>query len=346
MILQGKMAKNDHIGPPDSEPRVLAPATVEQSKQPVLVAESARAAEYAQRSKAANTRRAYNLDWRLFVEWCERRDLDARQAKPAAVAAFLADMADSGYAAVSISRMATGIKHYMRRIDPPSWPHATEQPEVVRITLSGIRRTLGVAPKWQKSAVTLSMLKRMLPHMGEGLEGRRNRAILLTGFFCSMRRSDVSSLDVEDVVVSGKGMIVVSRRGKTDQEAESFERGVTHQKSASICAPCEVTRWLQESGIKSGALFRELDGHTVTDERIKPSVVTALVQHGVKSIGLDTFDYGAHSLRVGLVTDASGKGKSLQAIMRQTGHRKVETVMRYIRHATLFDDNVTEGLDE
>jgi site-specific recombinase XerD len=337
------MAKKSSIAPPAFPADALTSAA---GDQPVLVAESARAAEYAQKSKAANTRRAYNLDWRLFVEWCERRELDARKAKPAAVAAFLADMADSGYAAVSISRMATGIKHYMRRIDPTSWPLASEQPEVVRLTLAGIRRTLGIAPKWQKSAVTLPMLKKMLPHMGQGLEGRRNRAILLTGFYCGMRRSEISSLDVEDVAIGGKGMTVVSRRSKTDQEAAGFERGVKHARDASICAPCELTRWLQESGVKSAALFRELNGNTVTDERINSNLVTILVQHGVRSIGLNSFDYGAHSLRVGFVTTASRKGKSLEAIMRQTGHRKVETVLRYIRHATLLEDNATEGLDE
>jgi integrase len=339
-------------GPIDGAPSGHGDQALAAIDQPDLTREAALAAQYAQKSKAANTRRAYNLDWRTFVNWCELRNLDARKAKPPAVAAFLADMAARGHAAVSVSRMATGIKHYMRRIDPGAWPHERELPLPVKLTLAGIRRTHGIAPKNARTALTLSMLRRMLPHMGSGLEGRRNRAILLTGFWCAMRRSEIAAIDVEDVTINGQGMTVVSRRSKTDQEGEGFERGVEHTRDASICAPCEVTRWLQDSEIHSGPLFRSLivtddkGNGAPTDLRIDPGLVTSLVQHGVKSIGMRPHEFGAHSLRVGLITLASEKGKSLQSIMRQTGHRSVKSVMRYIRHATVFVDNVTRGLED
>jgi integrase len=43
--------------------------------------------------------------------------------------------------------------------------------------------------------------------------------------------------------------------------------------------------------------------------------------------GLDPSRYGGHSLRSGFMTTAAEKGRPLEAIMRQTGH-KTESVAR------------------
>ena len=37
-------------------------------------------------------------------------------------------------------------------------------------------------------------------------------------------------------------------------------------------------------------------------------------------------------------------GKSERSIMKQTGHRSVSVVRRYIRDAELFDDNAAAGI--
>lgn len=47
----------------------------------------------------------------------------------------------------------------------------------------------------------------------------------------------------------------------------------------------------------------------------------------------------ARSLRSGLATAAAAGGAPERAIMRQTGHRSVEMVRRYIRAGSLFQEN-------
>jgi len=329
----------------------LAPAAndrrVPAAAAPDLASEAARAASYAKEARSRSTRRAYAADWRGFSQWCVVRDVHPHQAKPAAVAAYLADMADRRYTAATIERAATGISWYMRSIDPPSWPRGA-QPEVVMLTLAGIRRQLGVAPRYRKASCTLGILRRMLPHLGTGLEGQRNRAIVLVGFWCAMRRSEIAGLDVGDVTIGSSGMRVITRRSKTDQEGAGFERGVRHAKDAGLCAPCNVARWLQGAAVTSGPLFRVIVGGeppVVTSARIAPDLVTLLVQHGAKALGLRPSRFGAHSLRAGFVTTAAKKGWGMDAIMRQTGHKSAEQVREYIRHATIFDDNATEDLE-
>jgi hypothetical protein len=54
---------------------------------------------------------------------------------------------------------------------------------------------------------------------------------------------------------------------------------------------------------------------------------------------MDPSLYAGHSLRAGLATAAAAGGATERAIMRQTGHRSVEVLRRYIRAGTLWDEN-------
>jgi integrase len=58
----------------------------------------------------------------------------------------------------------------------------------------------------------------MLPATRVGL---RDRTLLLVGFAGAFRRSELVSLDVQDVEVSAAGLIVTLRRSNTDQEGAS-----------------------------------------------------------------------------------------------------------------------------
>jgi integrase len=55
--------------------------------------------------------------------------------------------------------------------------------------------------------------------------------------------------------------------------------------------------------------------------------------------GIDATELSGHSLRSGLVTTAARNGASERSIMKQTGHRSVAMVRRYIHDAELFNDN-------
>jgi integrase len=55
-----------------------------------------------------------------------------------------------------------------------------------------------------------------------------------------------------------------------------------------------------------------------------------VVKHAALQAGINPKDYAGHSLRAGLVTAAARAGKSIPSIMRQTGHRSVATVTKYV----------------
>jgi len=61
-------------------------------------------------------------------------------------------------------------------------------------------------------------------------------------------------------------------------------------------------------------------------------------------VGLDPKRYGAHSLRSGFCSQAAKAGKAKHQIMKQTRHKRSDSLQRYIKKANLFDDNAAGGI--
>ena len=98
-----------------------------------------------------------------------------------------------------------------------------------------------------------------------------------------------------------------------------------------------VARDVREGPIPGG---RSRRGWTIFDR----FSVARIVKRCAERAGLDPEKFAGHSLRAGFATTAAKRGKSLDAIMRQTLHRSERVARTYIRHAKLFDDNAAGGL--
>ena len=78
-----------------------------------------------------------------------------------------------------------------------------------------------------------------------------------------------------------------------------------------------------------------MDRHgRVAGEGLSDRTVACIVQGAAERAGLDPKAFAGHSLRAGFATTAAKKGKSLDAIMRQTLHKSEEVARGYIRHAS------------
>ncbi len=82
----------------------------------------------------------------------------------------------------------------------------------------------------------------------------------------------------------------------------------------------------------------------ILPSRLTGQSVALIVKRWALEAGLDPMLFAGHSLRSGLATAAAKAGKSERSIMKQTGHRSVTVVRRYIRDAELFDDNAAAGI--
>jgi hypothetical protein len=61
---------------------------------------------------------------------------------------------------------------------------------------------------------------------------------------------------------------------------------------------------------------------------------------------LDAMDLTPQAHRAGFVTTAAAKGVTLHDIMRQTRHKSERVAMTYIRPASVFRNNATDGLGD
>jgi len=346
------------VGRETAAPDALAAETVQRARAYLLAA------------RADSTRRAYANDWVHFTDWCTSQHdeggglLGYLPAAPETVAIYLAEHAGTLKVATLIRR-CSAISAVHQAAGHPS---PTASP-LVRTTLAGIRRVHGISPA-AKDPLVAHQVRRLLDALpkepAKALLAARDRALLVLGFYGALRRSELVALDTGDVDVNDQGLVVTLRRSKTDQDAAGRRIAMLHTGAADSC-PAEVylawlaaldtalpplfgqgddDRWVVlVDGQPRRPVFRPVNRHgQPAPSRLTDKAVARVVQRTALRAGLGDLDLAGHSLRAGFATSAAAAGKSERAIMKQTGHKSLPMVRRYIREGSLFRDNATEGL--
>ena len=308
-----------------ASPPLVVPAIVQ--------AEQDAARSYRQNEKAAGTRRAYGSDFRIFASWCEARGVLHLPAEPGTVATFIAAEAEAGTKPSTIGRRLAAIRYAHRLAKHPTPTDA----ELVGVTMRGIRRTVGTA-KVKKAPATAEVVGKMLAHVPDTLTGKRDRALLLLGFACALRRSELVALVVADLEPSGGGLRITIRRSKTDQEGRGQIVGVPVDGRMRVAE--QVMNWLQAAGITSGPIFRPINRHgQVLPAALTDTSVAAIVKAYAGRAGLDAATFAGHSLRRGFLTSAAQHGSTLAKMKAVSRHKSVDVLMGYVDDAEMFKDH-------
>ena len=292
------------------------------------------ARRYVDQSRAHNTRRAYRSDWADFTEWCERFRRTRLPASPDTVAYYLADRSQD-LKPSTLERRLAAVAEAHRTAGFPS-PNSSAQ---VQLVWAGIRREKGVAQAHKKPALT-KLIRLMTSHLPTTLLGVRDRALILLGYSGAMRRSELVGLEVTDIALADEGLVVMIRKSKTDQIGAGRKLGIPFGAHLETCPVRAVQKWLEESMIDSGPLFRSVNKHgDVQDTRLSDKAVANVVKRSLEAAGKNSRGYAAHSLRAGLITQAAMCGVSERAIQDQSGHKSLLVMRRYIRDGSLFREN-------
>ncbi len=147
-----------------------------------------------------------------------------------------------------------------------------------------------------------------------------------------------------DIETVRQGLIVTIRRSKTDQVGVGRKLGVPHGRTR-YCPVAALERWLEISGIQSGAIFRPVDRHgRIAPDRLSGDAVSVIVRERVAGASLDPGGFSGHSLRAGFATSATQAGVSTLKIRQQTGHASDAMLARYVRDGELFTGNAAGTL--
>lgn len=291
------------------------------------------ARDFARASKAENTQRAYRADWADFAGWCGARGFSALPAAEGTLSLYVAELAES-HKPSTITRRLSAISqaHQVAGMQSPT------RSAPVRAVMAGIRRVKGTAAAAKAPTLT-DDIRAMVAHLPAGLLGARDRALLLIGFAGAFRRSELVALDRADCEFDVRGLTILIRRSKTDQEAQGRKIGIPYGSTFETCPLRSLQAWLGASGITEGPLFRHVNRHgQMQPGRLSDRAVALIVKRYAVAAGLDVTRYSGHSLRAGFATSAAIAGASERSIMAQTGHRSTSMLRRYIRDANLFRD--------
>lgn len=300
------------------------------------------ASEFFQAAKSENTVSAYESDLRDFATYCEDRAYTWLPASPETVAVYIAELASWGMKTSTLQRRLVAVSQIHKR----AGLHSPTQDERVKETFKGIKRTMGSMQEGA-SPILLGTLKMILQPLDrqKSPAAIRDRAILLLGLAGGFRRSEISSLRVEDVRFVEEGMIAILRRSKTDQEGEGHKVAIPYGEHLDTCPVRNLKRWIGLLKEEEGPLFCQIDRHgNLKDGGLAGQAITRMIKKRVQAAGLDPAPYSGHSLRAGFVTAASVGGAPDHKIMAQTDHRSLTTLFRYKRDADLFNNNAARYL--
>lgn len=191
----------------------------------------AAARQYARRSRAKSTWRAYRSDWQQFEDWCLSVGLQVLPAAPETVSMFIASQATAGLNPSTLTRRLSAIRLIHLGAGHSS-PHNTIQ---VTEVMRGIRRDWGKPPERKTPAVDEEIKKMADATEPETAKGLRDRAVLLFGFAGAFRRSELVALNTWNLEYRDQGVKVTIEISKTDQEAQGQAIAIVRQPNSPYC---------------------------------------------------------------------------------------------------------------
>ena len=223
----------------------------------------------------------------------------------------------------------------------------TKHPIIVE-NLMGIRRVKGSIQKGKKP-ILINHLKSIINAINQQniseIKKARDKSIMLIGFGGGFRRTELISIDNEDLEFVPEGLKIIIKRSKTDQFGEGMTKGLPYFDNPEYCPVRNLNKWLEISKIKNGPIFRRFaKGSLVTNNRLTDQTVVLLIKKYLNLAGIDNSNYSGHSLRSGFATSAAESGAEERSIMAMTGHKSTEMVRRYIKEANLFKNNALNKL--
>jgi len=292
-----------------------------------------------QSSKAKNTIRAYKSDFKDFSLFCVQNGFKSLPSEPKVISLYLTHLSTNSSKMSTLKRrlVSIGVIHKVKGhyLD-------TKHPTIIE-NLMGIKRRKGSIQKGKKP-ILINDLKLIIKAIDdesiEEIKKLRDKSIVLIGFSGGFRRSEIVSLDIEDLDFVSEGLKITIRKSKTDQFGEGSLKALPYFNNKEYCPVINLKKWIKISKIENGALFRRFNkGSKLSEKRLTDQSVALLIKEYLKLAGIDNKNYSGHSLRSGFATASAESGADERSIMTMTGHKSTEMVRRYIKEANLFKNN-------
>ena len=277
--------------------------------------------EAASGAFSPNTERALRADVQVLEAWCREHRRAAFPASPDTVAAFVDDMAGIKTPA-TVRRYVSSIAALHKALRQPNPLDSAS----VRFALQRMHRRRG-RRQAQVQGLTWPLRNRLLEAAGDRLIDIRDRALLAVGYDTLLRRAELVSLEVTDLLedIDGTATLLV-RSGKTDPDGRGAMLYLARDTVQMVKA------WVERSGVGAGRLLRSVRKDGTVGEKLDASQVPRIYKRMARRAGLTDDIVGTlagHSTRVGAVQDMIACGIELPAILQSGRWKSARMVQRY-----------------
>ena len=289
-------------------------------------------------SKSNNTLRAYKSDFKDFGAFCASHGLKSLPTDPKIIALYLTHLSKNSKIStlrrrlVSISMIHKAKGYYLD----------TKHPVIIE-NLLGIKRLKGSIQIGKKPLLINDLKTIINVILEQKIEQNiklRDITIVLIGFGGGFRRSEIISINYEDLEFVSEGLKITLKKSKTDQFGEGMIKGLPYFENELYCPVNNLKKWLLISDIKSGPIFRRfIKGSKISTNRLTDQSVALIIKKYLNLANIENSNYSGHSLRSGFATVAAESGADERSIMAMTGHKTTQMVRRYIKEANIFKNN-------
>lgn len=301
--------------------------------------------ENIKNSKSINTNRAYKSDYNDFINFCKKNGFEFVKPDLKTISIYLTDLSNKKFKYSTIRRRLVSLS----LANKLSGNYINTKHPVIDENLKSIRRKLGNHQRGKKPIMLeeLSEIMNAIEKNESNIRKIRDKSIILLGFAGGFRRSEIVSLDCEDIEFVKEGMKVMLKKSKTDQFSSGFLKGVPYLNNKYLCAVTSLIEWINISSIKKGPLFRKISkSEKLLDNRLTGQTVALIIKKYTEIAGINNTNISGHSLRSGFATVVASLGADERSIMNMTGHKSPTMVRRYIRESNLFNNNALNKLSK
>jgi hypothetical protein len=279
---------------------------------------------------APATIRAYKSNFENFIKFCDEINQESLPASSEVVVNFIKSISDGRLKSASIRMAVASIAtiHKLNRLNDP-----VNDPDV-KLEMRRMHRHLGRASS-QAYGINKDLLDKMIATTSDDLRGIRDKALLSLAYDTLCRRSEIVSLDIEDIIYTNEQIKIRLKRSKTDQDKLGKILEINNQSKIYLL------NWLQKSKLESGRIFRGVKNNGLLTSSLNKAQINKIYKKLAGKANVDKEilkKISGHSTRVGAAQNLLQSGANLAMILKKGQWTKIDTAMKYLENSNQLID--------
>ena len=177
-----------------------------------------KAIEYKEAALSKNTRRTYRSMWNKFCSWCKNQGSPFLPTKAETIMLYLSSIGN----AVSFSSLDASIAA-IEKAHKEAGCAIEGNPEMYRDVRKGIRKKHKEKLRIKQApALSVVDLKVALKGLSTSIQDVRDKTIISVGYWAALRRSEIASIQYDNMTFTDEGVIIYLLGSKTSDKLEEI----------------------------------------------------------------------------------------------------------------------------